>query len=129
MNRREFLGLMIGTAACATAPVLLAGTPPNDKLDQVCWQIGKFSRERNLQPVRVIATDQWGHLVLTAKTGDLKEDGGSFHIADCDLNYTQLKYRVEHRYLERASELSVFVRTDNECHSFPLVFVPRDRHA
>ena len=70
--------------------------------------------------MRVIATDQWGHLVLTAKTGD---GADSFHIADRNLNYTRLGYRVEHRYLERADELSVFVHTENGCHRFPLVFV------
>jgi hypothetical protein len=116
ITRREFLGLVIGTA-CAATPVLLAGTPPNDKLDQICWQIGKFSRERNLRPVRVIATDQWGHLVLDARVDT--QSSRMFHIADRELKYTRLGYRVEDRYLERAAELSVYV---NGCHGFPLVF-------
>jgi hypothetical protein len=121
-SRREFLGLLVGTAACAATPAIFA-TATDDKLDQICWRIGQCIRDRNIKPSRVIAIDEVGRLVLVgwaslALCADTKNR--MFHIADRDLlNYTRLHYRVEPRYLERANELSVFV---NGCDTFSLVF-------
>ncbi len=119
MNRREFLGLAVGTVACVAAPpVLFAAT--NDKLDQFCWRAGEFVRDRNIKPSEVIAVDESGRLVIAAKTN--MDTPRMFHVADREGKYTRLGYRVEDRYLERANELSVFVHTENGCHRFPLVF-------
>ena len=118
MNRRDFLGLVIGTAACTAIPAVSAdGTTTDDKLDQFCSGVGQFVRDRNIRPSRVIAIGETGRLVIEARIG--METDSVFHIADCDLNYTRLGYRVEDRYLERANGVSVYV---NGCRSFPLVF-------
>ena len=114
-SRREFLGLVVGTAACAATPAIF-GTTADDKLDQLCWRIGEFVRDRNIKSSRVIAIDEWGRLVVTART-DMKTDR-VFHIADREMNYTRLGYRVEDRFLDRANGLTVFV---NGCR-FPVVF-------
>ncbi len=121
MNRRKFLGLAVGTAACAATPVLFADTTTvNDKLDQICWRVGQFTREHDLVPKRIVAINEFGRLVIVA--GVNMETDRVFHIADRKLNYTRLGYRVEHRFLDRAAELSVFIRSENECHKFPMVF-------
>jgi hypothetical protein len=124
-SRRDFLRFLVGTAACAATPVLFAGTPPNDKLDQVCCQIGLFVREHNLVPKHIVAINESGRLVIVAGASlalcvDTKNR--VFHVADREGKYTRLAYRVEHRYLERADELSVFVHTESGCHTFPLAF-------
>jgi hypothetical protein len=124
-NRREFLKQLALGTAYAAVPGMFAGTvvTPDDKLDQICWRIGEFSRERNLRPAQVIATDQCGRLVVAAKNGHhFDKEDGFFHIADREGKYSQLGYRVEDRCLARADKLSVFVHTENGCHSFPLVF-------
>ncbi len=141
VNRRTFLKLIgIGGAACPAAPVLLAGTTTaNDKLDQLCWGIGKFVREHDLVPKRIIAIDGSGHLVLDGRSDKspreinykfLFSDDGSFYLADRNHeNYTQIVYCLEPRYLMRAEELSVFVHTENGCHRFPLVFArPQEKN-
>lgn len=130
MNRRKFLGLVVGTAACAATPAVLIAdaATTDDKLNQLCWRIGEFVRDRNIKPSRVIAIDEVGRLVITART-DMKTDR-VFHVADREGKYTRLAYRVEHRYLERADELLVFVHTENGCHTFPLAFTrPREKKA
>ena len=130
MNRRRFLGLVVGTAACAAAPVMFADTAAttDDKLDQFCWRVGEFVRDRNIKPSKIIAVDESGRLVIAARTN--MDTPRMFHVADREGKYTRLAYRVEHRYLERADELSVFVHTENGCHRFPLVFArPQEKKA
>jgi len=119
ITRRNFVRLAFGTAACAAIPAIF-GTTAEATLDQLCWRIGEFVRDRNIKPSRVIAIDEWGRLVIVATT-DMETDR-TFHIADREQKYIRLGYRVEDRYLERAPELSVFVRTENGCHKFSLVF-------
>ena len=119
VNRRDFLGLVIGTA-CATTPAILfadTATTTDDKLDQFCSGVGQFVRDRNIRPSRVIAIGETGRLVIEARI-DMETDS-VFHIADRKLNYTRLGYRVEDRFLDRANGVSVYV---NGCRSFPLVF-------
>ena len=119
MNWRDLLGLVIGTA-CATTPAILfadTATATDDKLDQFCSGVGRFVRDHNIKPSRVIAIGETGRLVIEARI-DMETDR-AFHIADRELKYTRLGYRVEDRYLERANGVSVFV---NGCHKFPMVF-------
>jgi hypothetical protein len=139
MNRRDFLQLLgIGGATAFASSPLFAPVPSdlNDRLDQVCFSLGRWSRKQNVQIRRVIMTDESGRLVLDGKSDKSPRatnsnmfllSDGSFHLADRnDENYTQVVYYVESRYLMRMKEASVFI---NGCHRFPLVFGPRDRHA
>jgi|SRR6266850_2253886 len=127
ITRRTFLGLAVGTVAYAATPVLFPDTTTaDDKLDQICCQIGLFVREHNLVPKRIVAINESGRLVIVAGASlALRVDTKNrvFHLADREGKYTRLGYRVEDRYLERTEELSVFVHTENGCHRFPLVFL------
>ena len=122
-SRREFLGLVVGTAACAATPLLFADAPSaDDKLDQLCWCIGEFVRDHNIKPSRVLAIDEVGRLVIVA--GVNMETDRVFHIADREQKYTRLGYRVEDRFLDRARELSVIAHVVNETvpYRFPVMF-------
>jgi len=124
ITRRTFLGLAVGTVAYAATQVMCAGPTEslNDRLEHVCFSLGRWSREQNVQIQRVIMTDESGHLVIDGKSGS-GATRYNFHLADRTAeNYTKIDYRVEPRYLMRALELSVIIHTENGCHRFPLVF-------
>src|SRR5258708_17363582 len=110
MNRRNFLKLMgIGGAAAMVPFAPVPTSQLNDRLEQVCFGLGRWSRKRNVQIHRVIMTDESGHLVIDGQRSQSRDEfnrnmyllsDGSFHLADRNAeNYTQIVYCVEPRYL------------------------------
>ena len=132
IGRREFLKQLTIRAIACTVPVALFRIGESDqleqKLEQICWRIGKFVRDRNIAPSQVVAIDESGRLVVEARTS-MKLSHGTFHVADRDLNYTTLQYQVETRYLSRADKLFLYVHTEHEPrdpYTFWLLFTTRD---
>jgi len=142
MKRRTFIKLIGIGGAAAIVPFAPAihENQLNHRLEQLCFGLGRWSRERNVQIRRVLIIDESGHLVLNGQRTQSRYEfnhntfvlsDGTFHLADRNHeNYTQIVYCLEPRYLMRADELSVFVHTENGCHRFPLVFTrPREKKA
>ena len=132
IRRRKFLKqLTIGTIASAVPVALFRigeSDPLEQKLEQICWRVGTFARDRNVTPSQVIAIDESGRLVVAARPGMNLFDG-TFHVADRNLNYTTLQYQVETRYLSRADKLFLYIHTEHEPrdpYTFWLMFTTRD---
>jgi len=132
IRRREFLKQLTIRAIASVIPVALfrigESDPLEQKLEQICWRVGKFVRDRNIKPSQVIAIDESGRVVVAARPG-IKRSDGTFHVADRDLNYTTLHYQVEPRYLNGADKLFLYIHTEHEPrypYTFWLLFTTRD---
>ena len=107
ITRRKFLRLAGVGAAIAANPLVFAVKTNRtvDELDQICRQIGEFSRKHGLHVERIIGLDESCCLVLSAKIG---QEYPSFHIADRELKYRQLSYK-QYGDLRQADCIFVFV--------------------
>jgi hypothetical protein len=125
MKRREFLRqVVLGAAVAAMVPLpLLRPQGGPAKLDEICWALGRFVRQRNIHlglPCRIIGTDERGRLVIQADRQLCSES--AFHIAERDMNRVRLGYRVNHKHLERATGINVLIRAKADFYSFWVPF-------